>query len=174
MAASLEERRLENIVGALSLALVDKMEQAFHAETNRGPSAIAAINQIGAEPGLTIERLRRIIALSHSASVRLVDQLVADGFVIREVGADGDRRARALRLTEEGEALLCNAREARRQVAAGALARLSAGEREALDAIIGKMFQSLMGPEDDDEVVCRMCDESACPQDRCPVPRKEA
>src|SRR5262249_14264552 len=74
-----EERRLENIWGAISLATVDKMEHAFAAATGRGPSAIAAITQISFEPGMSIERLRRVIALSHSATVRLVDQLVAEG-----------------------------------------------------------------------------------------------
>ena len=94
-----EELRLENIVGAMSLAMVDKMEQAFAAETGRGPSAVAALMQIGVEPGLSIERLRRIIALSHSASVRLVDQLVAEGLVRREISTGSDKRARALYLT---------------------------------------------------------------------------
>src|SRR5262245_45021829 len=79
-----DERRLENIWGAISLATVDKMERAFAAQTGRGPSAVAAISQVGMEPGLSIERLRRIIALSHSATVRLVDQLVAEGFITRQ------------------------------------------------------------------------------------------
>ena len=100
-----EELRLENIWRAMSLATVDKMEQAFAAETGRGPSAVAALLQIGVEPGLSIERLRRIIALSHSASVRLVDQLVAEGLVRREVSAGSDKRARALYLTAQGEAV---------------------------------------------------------------------
>ena len=122
-----EELRLENIVGALSLAMVDKMEQAYAAETGRGPSAVAAITQIGLEPGLSIERLRRIIALSHSAAVRLIDQLAAEGLVRREASGGSDKRARALTLTAAGEKLFKSALAARRGITQAALARLSAG-----------------------------------------------
>ena len=166
-----EELRLENIVGAMSLAMVDKMEQAFAAETGRGPSAVAALMQIGVEPGLSIERLRRIIALSHSASVRLVDQLVAEGLVRREASAGSDKRARAIYLTEQGETLFETARAARRRFTEAALSRLSGEERRALDGIVAKMFPALVGPGDDDDVVCRLCDETVCPTERCPVPQ---
>ena len=166
-----EELRLENIVGAMSLAMVDKMEQAFATETGRGPSAVAALMQVGVEPGLSIERLRRIIALSHSASVRLVDQLVAEGLVRREISAGSDKRTRALYLTAEGEAVFNAARAARNRITEAALGRLSAEERRLLDGIVAKMFPALVGPGDDDEVVCRLCDETVCPLERCPVPQ---
>jgi MarR family transcriptional repressor of emrRAB len=167
-----EERRLENIWGAISLATVDKMEQAFAAETGRGPSAVAAITQIGMEPGLSIERLRRIIALSHSATVRLVDQLAAEGLVKREASAGSDKRARSLYLTREGEALFEAAKLARRRVAEAALDRLSARERQSLASIVEKMFPALVADGDDQDVVCRLCDESVCPMERCPVPQR--
>jgi DNA-binding MarR family transcriptional regulator len=170
-----EERRLENIWGAITLATVDKMEQAFAAETGRGPSAVAAITQIGIEPGLSIERLRRIVALSHSATVRLVDQLAAEGLVRRETSSGTDKRARSLYLTDEGEALFEKAKAARRRVAEAALDRLSGKERQNLITIIEKMFPALVGPGDDELVVCRFCEDgSVCPPDRCPVPHSEA
>lgn len=166
-----EERRLENIWGAISLATVDKMEQAFEAGIGRGPSATAAIIQVGVEPGLSIERLRRILALSHSATVRLVDQLAADRLVRREASAGADKRERSLHLTDEGATLFETAKAARRNVAEAALARLSEAERQSLAAMIEKMFPALVGPGDDELVVCRLCeDESVCPYERCPVP----
>ena len=166
-----EERRLENIWGAISLATVDKMEHAFAAATGRGPSAIAAITQISFEPGMSIERLRRVIALSHSATVRLVDQLVAEGLTRREASAGSDKRARSLTLTAEGMALLETAKAARRNTVEAALDRLSPQERQALGGIIEKMFPALVAPGDDSEVVCRFCDDKVCPIERCPVPQ---
>jgi DNA-binding MarR family transcriptional regulator len=171
LAKKSEERRLENIWGAVSLATVDKMEQAFATATGRGPSAVAAITQIGAAPGMSIERLRRVIALSHSATVRLVDQLVADGLISREAFAGSDKRARSLYLTPDGAALLETAMAARRNIAVAALDRLSAEERQALTGIVEKMFPALVAPGDDSEVVCRFCDDKACPIERCPVPQ---
>jgi MarR family transcriptional repressor of emrRAB len=167
-----DDRRLENIWAAISLAAVDKMEQAFAAETGRGPSAVAAIMQVGVEPGLSIERLRQIIALSHSATVRLLDQLAADDLIRREHSAGADKRARAVYLTENGRSLFEAAKAARRQVAVGALERLSGEEREQLATIVEKMFPALVTADGvDGEVVCRFCDEKACPVERCPVPQ---
>ena len=174
MAKRGEERRLENIWGAISLATVDKMERAFATATGRGSSAIAAITQIGAEPGMSIERLRRVIALSHSATVRLVDQLVGEGLISREASAGADKRARSLNLTREGLALLETAKDARRNVVENALERLSAEQREALAGIIEQMFPALVAPGDDGDVVCRYCDEKVCPIERCPVPQHHA
>lgn len=172
--ADCEERRLENIFGALSLAAVDKMEQALTADTGRSPSSVAAVIQVGLEPGLSIEKLRRIIALSHSATVRLVDQLVSEGLVSREVSAGEDRRARSLYLTELGKAVFDAARSARRKVVEAALGRLTDAERASLTSIVEKMFPALVGGGDDEWVVCRLCDESVCPLDRCPVPARPA
>jgi MarR family transcriptional repressor of emrRAB len=167
-----DDRRLENIWAAISLAAVDKMEQAFAAETKKGPSAVAAIMQIGAEPGTSIERLRQVIALSHSATVRLLDQLAADNLIRREASAGTDKRARAIYLTEGGAQLFEAAQAARRQVAVRALERLSAQERKQLTMIVEKMFPALVTADGiDGEVVCRFCDEKACPVERCPVPQ---
>ena len=166
-----EELRLENIVGALSLAMVDKMEQAYAAETGRGPSAVAAITQIGVEPGLSIERLQanhRAVAFGGRAAGRPARR--------RRPGAarssgGSDKRARALTLTAAGEKLFKSALAARRGITQAALARLSPDERRLLEGIVEKMFPALVGPGDDSDVVCRLCDASVCPMERCPVPQ---
>lgn len=164
-----ERLRLENIFGAMSLALVDKMEKAFSAETGLGPSAVAAIIQIGTEPGMAIETLRRIIALSHSATVRLVDHLVAEGLVLRGEALGGDRRAKALHLTEAGETLLRKSIAARRAVIERAVGKLDEAEMALLGRLAEKLLPALVDLGDDQDVVCRVCDQQACVQDRCPI-----
>lgn len=163
-----EKLRLENIFGAMSLALVDKMEKAFATETGLGPSAVAAIIQVGSDPGLSIETLRRIIALSHSATVRLVDQLVADGLVLRG-GGEGDRRSKALRLTEAGEKVFQRNLAARRAVIDRAIGILSAEETRNLGTLVEKLLPALVDLGDDQNVVCRVCDDTVCTRERCPI-----
>ncbi|MBB3567711.1 MarR family transcriptional regulator [Rhizobium sp. BK491] len=169
MATDKEILRLENLFGAMSLALVDKMEKAFTDETGLGPSAIAAIVQIGTEPRLTIETLRRMIALSHSATVRLVDQLVASDLVVRAGGVDGDKRARSLQLTERGRALFKCSLAARRAVIQRAIAVLGPEETVQFSHLVEKLLPALVDLGDDQDVVCRVCDQGACDQDRCPI-----
>ncbi len=169
MATDKETLRLENLFGAMSLALVDKMEKAFADETGLGPSAVAAIIQIGSEPGLTIETLRRMIALSHSATVRLVDQLVASHFVLRAGGVEGDKRARSLQLTAAGQALFDKSLTARRAVIERAFKALEPEEAEQLGRLVEKLLPALVDLGDDQDVVCRVCDQGVCDQDRCPI-----
>ena len=169
MVTDREILRLENIFGAMSLALVDKMEKAFADETGLGPSAIAAVVQIGTEPGLTIETLRRLIALSHSATVRLVDQFVASDLVLRAGGVEGDKRARSLQLTESGRALFDKSLAARRAVIHRAFKALGPDETEQLGRLAEKLLPALVDLGDDQDVVCRVCDQGVCDQDRCPI-----
>ncbi|MGZ9723263.1 MarR family winged helix-turn-helix transcriptional regulator [Rhizobium miluonense] len=169
MATDKETLRLENLFGAMSLALVDKMEKAFADETGFGPSAVAAVIQIGSEPGLTIETLRRMIALSHSATVRLVDQLVASDLVLRAGGVEGDKRARSLQLTEVGQVLFDKSLAARRAVIERAFKGLKPEETEQLGRLVEKLLPALVDLGDDQDVVCRVCDQGVCDQDRCPI-----
>lgn len=169
MATDREMLRLENLFGAMSLALVDKMEKAFAEETGLGPSAVAAVIQIGTEPGLTIETLRRLIALSHSATVRLVDQLVTSDLVLRAGGVEGDKRARSLQLTEKGRALFDKSLASRRAVIHRAFTALGSEETEQLGRLVEKLLPSLVDLGDDQDVVCRVCDQGVCDQDRCPI-----
>ncbi len=164
-----ERLRIENIFGAVSLALVDKMQQAFAAEAGLGPSAAAAIIQIGTASGLSVEQLRRILALSHSATVRLVDQLAAGGLVERGGAGEGDRRAKPLRLTEAGEAVFRRCLASRRAVIDRAVGRLDGEETRNLAALVEKLLPALVDPGDDGDVVCRVCDEKVCVPERCPV-----
>ncbi|MFS8046723.1 MarR family winged helix-turn-helix transcriptional regulator [Rhizobium sp. BR 314] len=169
MATDKETLRLENLFGAMSLALVDKMERAFADETGLGPSAVAAIIQIGSEPGLTIETLRRMIGLSHSATVRLVDQLVASDLVLRAGGIEGDKRARSLQLTLAGQVLFDKSLTARRVVIERAFKTLKPEETEQLGRLVEKLLPALVDLGDDQDVVCRVCDQGVCDQDRCPI-----
>jgi len=169
MTVDREKLRLENIFGALSLALVDKMEKAFADETGLGPSAVAAIIQIGTEPGLTIETLRKLIALSHSATVRLVDQLVAENLVLRAGGVEGDKRAKSLQLTDAGRALFDKSLTARRAVIHRAFTTLDAEETQQLGRLAEKLLPTLVDLGADQDVVCRVCDQEVCDQERCPI-----
>jgi Transcriptional regulators len=165
----LEKLRLENILGAICLAMVDKMERAFADEAGLGPSSAAALIQIGTNPGITTETLRRIIALSHSATVRLVDQLVASGLVLRGDALETDRRAKRLELTEEGEARFRRCLAARRMVTDRAVRALGEEELTQLGALAEKILPAIVDLGVDQDVVCRVCDQEICERSRCPI-----
>jgi DNA-binding MarR family transcriptional regulator len=99
--------------------------------------------------------------------VRLVDRLAADGLVERRGGAD--RRAVGLHLTRRGVARRRAILTGRAAVLARALSPLSEDDQAAptthLETILGAFTRDRRHADH----ICRLCDEDACPQERCPV-----
>src|SRR5258708_29639559 len=102
MHAMVMEPEIANLLGALSLAVMDRIEQGARDIIGHAGETPAALIVIGYGQGMTNDKLRRILGLSHSGTVRLVDRLVSDRLVERRPGKDG--REIALYLTATGAA----------------------------------------------------------------------
>jgi MarR family transcriptional repressor of emrRAB len=163
----MQDERTLNLLGAFALGLADDIRATTEAGAHHAANAPAAIVSIGNSPGETIETLSRILDLSHSATVRAVDRLEADGLVERRPGADA--RATALFLTRGGRRRFVRILAARRRVLEDALAALGADDRATLDRLLCKMLGSASRDRSQADHVCRLCDESVCPADTCPV-----
>jgi MarR family transcriptional regulator, negative regulator of the multidrug operon emrRAB len=155
-----------NVVGALALAIADRIHDATSTTSGvgaSGPAALAALH--GMAEGTTIDGLRRVVGLTHSGGVRLVDRLVAAGLVERRVGAD--QRSVALRLTPAGRRAARRVLDQRAAAVESALAGLPAGDREALARIASSLLPGL----GDERLICRLCDVEACgrPAHLCPM-----
>jgi DNA-binding MarR family transcriptional regulator len=172
--------RLANLVGAWSLAVADRVITASAVAAGRGgqaPAALVALHEFAT--GCTIDHLRRVLGISHSAAVRLIDGLVADGQVDR-MRDTGDRRSVALRLTPAGRRTARRILAARGEAVGDTLRGLSDQEQRLLmelaevltaqlvDLRLGEADQGSPGPSG---WLCRLCDFSACgrPDGLCPA-----
>ncbi|WP_063786792.1 MarR family winged helix-turn-helix transcriptional regulator [Caballeronia cordobensis] len=162
----MDDCKIENVVGALALALSDSLHDGTQAQAPEPGPAAAAIALLGHEPGLAIEQLRRALRLSHPGTVRLVDRLTADGLVERRTSV-ADRRAVALHLTRDGKVSFAAILTARRTSIADKLKLLSRSERETLGRLAEKVLSGLIHDTDGAYQVCRLCDRRSC--DACPV-----
>ena len=120
-----------NALGALALEVARRVQEAGDAASPHGasvPAALAALH--GLTGGQSIDALRRVVGLTHSGAVRLVDRLAAAGLAERRVGADG--RAVALQLTPEGRRAARRVLARREAAIEGVLAPLTATERATL------------------------------------------
>lgn len=161
-----------NVLGALALALVDRMSEAVGVAAGHslsGASAVSALEHILDSP--TIERLSQVLGLSHSGTVRLVDRMEADGHVRRERGADG--RSTAISLTPGGRAAAARVTAARAGVLEAALAPLAPAERGALGELVGRLLVGMMREPGATRWTCRLCDTAACGRytGGCPIGR---
>ena len=160
------DSKIENVFGALALAVTDALQRNAQGEAPEPGVATAAITLMAHVPGLSIEKLRRALSLSHSGAVRLVDRLVADGLAVR-VAAPDDGRAVALRLTGLGETSCAAILSARQDGLASALAILSAEELRQFGELAAKILRGLVGSEDHAYRFCRLCNNTICLD--CPV-----
>ncbi len=163
----MRDDRLENLLGALVIALSDSMSAAVETAAGRPGAAAAALAVLAQEPGLGIEQLRLPLRRTQSATVRVVDQLVAEGRARRQAGRD--RRSVAVVLTDQGTATAAKVLDGRSGVLQVAVASLSQGERAALTATLEKVLASITADAVHAEQICRLCDVGECPPASCPV-----
>lgn len=168
-----DEGHTANVVAALALALTDRLTTAVTRATSLPVSDLTALNALAhivAAP--SVEGLRRILGLTHSGTVRLVDRLAAAGLVDHGPGVDG--RTSSVTLTAEGRAAAARVAEARRATVDGALRGLSDDDRVELDHLAGRVLVALVRGPDATRWICRLCDTGACGRydDRCPIGRE--
>src|SRR5918992_1410566 len=157
--------RAANLLGALALDAAGVLEAATKPVVGQGGAAAAALVTIAAHPGRSIERLRAPLGLSQPGAVRLVERLVALGWVERT--GPGGRRGLELRLTPEGDAVLEEMLLARRIALAELIEPLTEAERAQLSDLLEKLLAARTGDRHDLERLCRLCEWRIC--DECPV-----
>lgn len=159
--------RLENLLGALVLAVSDSLTSAVQTAAGHPGAMAAGLAVLAQEPGLGIEQLRRQLARTQSATVRVVDQLVAEGQAERRAGRD--HRSISVVLTDQGTAAAAHVLDARTAVLRQVLEVLDAGERKVLTAVLEKVLAAVTTDRARAEQICRLCDVGACPLPACPV-----
>ena len=132
-----------NTLGALALAVADRVQEAVAAVAGHGASGPAALVALdGFAGGGSIDALRRILGLTHSGAVRLVDRLTAARLVERRIGPDA--RAVSLHLTPEGRRVARRVLTAREAALEQVLVGLSPAQRDQLDSLLSAMFPALV------------------------------
>ena len=158
--------RTANLLGAAVLGLHDELKQTVEMRSGHGGEAAAALTALGHQPGLSNDALSRLLGLTHTGTVRLIDRLVADGLVERRPAAH-DKRAVALHLTAAGEAVRRGILEDREAALAPLVSRLSTPEQEILARVLGKLLVAVSRDDTHKLRICRLCDSGAC--DDCPI-----
>ncbi len=158
--------RTANLLGVVGLAVADRIEDGAREILRHAGETPAALVVIGYDLGPSNDQLRRILRLSHSGTVRLVDRLVANGLVERRKGRD--RREVALHVTQRGRALREEILKGRLAAIRPLLGPLTSAEQERLAALLHKMLSSMETTDVERRTLCRLCDDRVC--SNCPIP----
>jgi MarR family transcriptional regulator, negative regulator of the multidrug operon emrRAB len=160
--------RLTNLAAAFALAATDDMLAAIEKMSGMIAGEPAALAMVHAYPGISLDTLRKFLRLTPSGAGRLVDRLVAAGFMERRPGA-ADQRFIALHLTRRGHNVAERVLAARRGALRQPLAALTAQEQATLEKLLDKMLYAMTPDRERCDHICRLCEIAACPQDICPV-----
>lgn len=155
-----------NLLGVVGLAVSGLIQSSAQEVLKHAGETPAALVVVGYDLGPTNEQLRRILGLSHSGTVRLVDRLVADGLVERRPGSD--KREIALYATRRGKAQREQILEGRLTAIRQLVETLTKAEQELLGALLHKMLSSLETTDLERRTLCRLCDNRVC--NDCPIP----
>ena len=158
--------RTANLLGGISLAIGDRIEDTARDILNHAGETPAALIVIGYGTGPSNDMLRRVLDLSHSGTVRLIDRLVADGLVERCEGHD--KRAISLFLTKRGKALREKLLKGRLTAIRPILTTLDDDELEVLGNLLHKLLSSMDPTDMERRTLCRLCDNRVCTN--CPLP----
>jgi MarR family transcriptional repressor of emrRAB len=159
--------RLENLLGALAVGLADAISSAVETTTGHAGAMGAALATLAQEPGLSIEQLRVPLGRTQSATVRVVDQLVTEGYAERRPGRD--QRSVAVVLTTKGADTAARVLGSREQALRDALDGLTPGERKSLTGALEKVLTRITSDRAHADQICRLCDLAICPDQACPV-----
>ena len=173
------DARLANLLGALSTGLTDGVREATSTAAHLDEvAAVALIALLDISPGGSVDRLSKVLGLTHSGTVRLVDRLVRAGHVERIPGRDA--RSRSPVLTTTGARVARRVRIARERAIVRHLGKLSGTERATLAGLSERLISAVTkhrleqrraGFTPPGGALCRMCDFAACGRDKgiCPV-----
>jgi len=168
--AEARERQAANLLGALTLALGDRLEGAVTAASRLSESdaaALSALHQFLDAP--RVDLLAQVLGLSSSGTVRLVDRLVGAGFARRTTSSDG--RVTSVALTASGHRRAESVAGSRLTLFDQALDALTPEERRHLGELAGKVLAGLVRPPGATRWTCRLCDLDVCgrAEGHCPT-----
>jgi MarR family transcriptional regulator, negative regulator of the multidrug operon emrRAB len=158
--------RAANLLGAHALVATDRMRRAVGMELSSA-AVLSALMTFA--DGASIDDLRRVLGLSHSGGVRIVNRLAARGLVARE-SDPADRRAVRLHLTADGRRTAAHILAVRNETLRALIAPLTARETADLVRLLERLLAAVTEDHAAANRICRLCDPDVCGHpDRCPV-----
>ena len=163
-----ESDYLANLLGAFSTAVSTQIAQRVADLGGHSLSHESALVAIRNHPDDTIDVLSRVLGLTHSGAVRLINTLEEEALVERHQSKE-DARAVVLRVTRKGRRRVDQILKARAQITAQILANFTDEQQQALTQLLEVALGGLTGGQEEARRICRLCNEQICRSQGCPV-----
>jgi DNA-binding MarR family transcriptional regulator len=154
-----------NVIGAWVLQMADSVLSNIE-ESGLAAREAAALVLVSTHPGCGIEWLTARLGLTQSGTVRLVDRLVSQQWLVRAEGST--RRSVRLQVTEPGQRRIDEVLGERGQTLARLLAPLTDEELQVLAGLADRLLKQSGRDRCAADRACRLCDWPSC-EPECPV-----
>jgi len=168
MASTPSSALVANWLGALAAA-VNAVKRETAAELG-SDSRLAALLTLNEFPQMPIVELAAVLGLTHSACVRLIDGLAADGFVSR-TRAQADSRRAELTLTPIGEQTAQAAQDERLRRLEGFLSPITGEQMTQFGNLVERLLSAVAPDRSTARHLCRYCLHRICEGPDCPIGR---
>ncbi|WP_153811007.1 MarR family winged helix-turn-helix transcriptional regulator [Paraglaciecola arctica] len=134
----------------------------------RSQSHEAALVAINNHPNETIDVLSKVLGLSHSGAVRLINTLEKENLVMRHKSAR-DARAIVLCTTNAGSERVQKILDSRERVTAQMLKSFDDRQKQDFLRLLKVAMSNLTQEQIEARRICRLCNEGVCRKSGCPV-----
>lgn len=159
--------RTLNVLGAWILQAADLLNAGI-TELELSTREAAALILVSTHQGRGIDWLQHRVGLTQSGTVRLVDRLVDEGWLVR--GAESSRRSVRLQITDAGEQVIAAVLNERAATLGRLIETLRTEEHELLGDMAARMLAASERDRREADTACRLCDWPTCGE-QCPVHR---
>jgi DNA-binding MarR family transcriptional regulator len=171
-----QDQRLENLLGALAVALGDRVQERMRLAAGCSPAQVAALQWVGRGRGLRTGDVAEALGISMPGASQMVASLCAAGLVQR-IRHPHDQRQWRLHLTELGARRTLEAMRARAEVVRELVVTLPFPWRLRLIRILHRLLARMVDTPRAVLQVCRHCDWDVCRHaviEPCPVALAQA
>ena len=157
-----------NLTGAFATYVSTAIETNVSELGGRSLNHEAALVAIYNHPNDTIDSLSKILWLTHSGAVRLVNTLEEQGLITRSKSAE-DARAVILSTTPEGGKRVENILQQREKAIENVFKYFDARQKQEFINLLGIAMRGLTEDRLEARRICRLCNEDVCRNVGCPV-----
>lgn len=163
-----DEKYISNLIGAFATSVSTAVESKVLTLGGRSLSHETALVAINNHPNETIDVLSKVLALSHSGAVRLINTLEQEGLVARYKSTQ-DARSVVLRTTQQGAERVKIILNSRESVILKVLEHFTDEQKKQFSGLLESAMANLTDKQIEARRICRMCDEGVCRKMGCPV-----
>ena len=159
---------ISNLIGAFATKVSNDIEKEISELGGRSLNHETALVVINNHPNETIDVLSKVLELTHSGAVRLINTLESEGLVERHKSAQ-DARSVVLNVTNEGSIRAQSILNNREKVTFKLLENFDEVQKQDFLNLLQIAMSNSNGEKIKALQICKLCNEGVCRKQGCPV-----